>query len=242
MDLKDSFSEWYSVVDPGFTGEKITCRLTSITKIAGSTTTKRVVNVVSLFYGVTTDHVFIDEIRAALRDADDTYVSHDTAELAVVAAGVLYLILSKPGNVANTAALFLLCGEYGGMRGTPRIDAVVVRARNYLFEEGSRVREEVLHLPNMAELLKTPTKKLQAVAKEGTAAAEAESDTNVGLEIQSDILTAFKAYASGMAEALNNLEKRRQEESSVLYWLLGERTLISEEPFENCLLYTSRCV
>jgi hypothetical protein len=233
MDLKQSFSEWYSIVDPGFTGEKISLRLNAITKIAGSTTTKRVVNLVSLFYGITTDQMFINEIRAALRDADDTYVSHDTAELAVVAAGVLYLIMSKAGNVANAAGLLLLSGEYGGMRGTARIDAVVLRARNYLFEEGSRVREEALQFPNMTELLKAPTAKVQAATKNGAPAAGEGSNSDVGLEIHGDLLKALKAYAAGMAQALNILEKRRQEESSVLYWLLGERTLTSEEPFEK---------
>jgi hypothetical protein len=232
MELKDLFPEWYSVVEPGFTSERITRRLTAISKIAASTTKKNLTDLVSLFYGVCLNDAFIGEIRASLRDADDTYVSHDKAELAVVAGGVLYFLLRKSSSVANTAALFLLCGEYGGLRDTARIDAVVVRARNYLTEEGSRVRDEALRFPNMTELLKVATKKLQTATKEKPATEE-EVDSDAGLEIQSDTLTALKAYATGMSEALAVLEKRRLEESSVLYWLLGGSTLISEESFEK---------
>jgi GTPase-associated system helical domain len=231
MDLKEVFSEWYSVVDPGFSGEKIGSRLAAIEKITGSMAVKDLVDLALLFYKQTPKEEFIGRIRVAIRDTDASYVSHDLAELAIAAAGVFYLLFNKPGPVASTAALLLVSGEYGGLRGAKRVDAVIVRAREYLQQEGSRVREQALIFPNLAELLKGAAAKLKAATKE-RAAGEAEADVRTSLDIQGDTVAALKSYAAAIAASLDLLEKRRLEESSVLYWLLGSRSLATEEPFE----------
>jgi GTPase-associated system helical domain len=232
MDLKDLFPEWYAVIDPGFTSSRIAHRLSSISKIAPGILPRRFTSLVALFYGSCGDDGFVKEVRAALREVDETYVSHDTAELAVIAAGVIYQILSKSSSAANAIALLVLCGEFGGLRGVERIDAVVVRARHYLHGEGSRIRDEQLRVPNMMELLKLPIKKYQAANKQ-RAEGEEPDNSVVALDIHNDLFAVLKTYASGLSEAINALEKRRLEESSVLYWLLGGRILFTEEQFEG---------
>lgn len=229
-DLKDLFPEWYAVIDPGFSSSRVANRLSSISKIASGIALSRVTNLVALFYRSCVDEGFVKEVRGALREVDETYVSHDTAELAVIAAGVLYQVLSKSSSAANATALLVLCGEFGGLRGAERVDTVVVRARHYLLEEGSRVRDEQLRFPNMNELLKSPIKKLQTANKQHSESEESDN-SSVALDIHNDLFAVLKTYASGLSEALNALEKRRLEESSVLYWLLGGRTLFSEEQF-----------
>jgi GTPase-associated system helical domain len=232
MELEALFSEWYSVVDPGFTGGRVKNRLTAAAKIAGSVTPANAVDLATTFYAQDATAEFTSNIRAQIRDADDTYVSHDKAELAVICAGVLYTLFQKSGPTSHACALLLLCGEFGGLRGIERIDAVVVRARQYLVEEGTRVRDHALSFPNLTDLLKPATKKLQTATKE-KAAGEPEADVDSSFEIHTDTLKALKNFGTSLIQSLELLESRRLEESSVLYWLLGGRALESEEPFSK---------
>jgi|GEM_PF-3326819 len=232
MELEALFSEWYSVVDPGFTGARVRNRLTAAEKIAASLTLANAVDLATTFYAQDATAEFTSNIRTQIRDADDTYVSHDKAELAVICAGVLYKLFQKSSPTGHACALLLLCGEFGGLRGVERIDAVVVRARQYLVEEGTRVRDLALSFPNFNDLLKPAAKKLQAATKE-KAAGEPDADIDSSFEIHADTLNALKSFGTSLVQSLELLEKRRVEESSVLYWLLGGRALESEEPFNK---------
>lgn len=232
MTLEILFREWYSIVDPGFTTEKVAHRLTAISTIASSLTPSSAVELAAMFYSQDTSPTFTETIRTKVRDADNTYVSHERAELAIVCAGVLYSLFQKSSNLGFTAALLIQSGEFGGLQGASRVDAVVDHARQYLIEEGTNVREKALSFPNLGELLKPATKKLQAATKE-RAASEAEADLDTSFDIDTEILNSLKSFGTNLTLVLERLEKRRLEESSVLYWLLGSRVLESEEPFNK---------
>jgi hypothetical protein len=232
MGFEALFSEWYAVVDPGFTGDRIAKRLGAINKLAASMTLAKAPDLVQLFYSQAGAQEFVDSVRSQLREADDTYVSHDHAELAVVAAGVLHSLFQKSSSVGLAGALLVRCGEFGRLQGATRVDAVVARAGAYLREEGTRVREQALTYPNLGELLKPTAKKLHAATKE-RAAGEAEADVDSSFEIHNDTLSALRSYSNATTQALTLLEKRRLEESSILYWLLGARALESEDAFNE---------
>jgi hypothetical protein len=75
-------------------------------------------------------------------------------------------------------------------------------------------------------------KKLKAATKE-KAPAEADADVESSFEIHADTLSALTSFSANLNENLGLFEKRRLEEASVLYWLLGKRALESEEPFSK---------
>jgi hypothetical protein len=232
MDFKALFSEWYSVVDPGFTGERIDLRLAAVARIAESLTAASAVDLALAFYSQNAGADFTENVRSQIRQEDDTYVSHDQAELAVVCAGVLYTLFHKSSPIGHASGILLLCGEFGGLQGAKRIDAVVVRARQYLIDEGTRVRDQALNFTSLADLLKPAVKKLQAATK-AKAAGEPEANTDSSFEIHADTLNALKSFSANLTQNLELFERRRLEEASVLYWLLGKRALESEEPFNK---------
>jgi hypothetical protein len=230
MEFEALFSEWYSIVDPGFTGERVKLRLRAVAKIAGSLKLNSAVDLAATFYAQDPDPEFTKSIRFHIREADDTYVSHDRAELAVICAGVLYTLFEETSPMSHASALLVACGEFGGLHGSKRIDAIVSRARQYLIEESTRVREHALNFPSLADLLAPAILKLQA-ARENEDGEQTDSDPN--LNIHADTLDALKTFGTNLTQSLELSEKRRLEESSILYWLLGGRVLNSDEPFKK---------
>lgn len=189
MRLKELFPEWYSLVDPGFSSERINSRLAAISKIKDWITLGQLVSLVALFYEDNSNTEFVAQVRTAIKEADDTYVSHDRAELAIVAAAVLYLLLDQPGEIANVSALLLLSGDYGGLQGAKRVDAVVKKAAQYLSDEGTRARDTALRFPDINEILTPAADNLRTLIK-ASADEEAISDEQ-RLEWNKDTLDAL---------------------------------------------------
>ena len=232
MDANKTFSEWYAVVDPGFTGAKVTRRFSAANKLASLLSIKDAPSLVSIFYSQDPGTGFVERVRDIIREEDDTYVSYDQAELAIVAAGALSTLFTKSSIPGRACALLLLCGEFGAFNSSNRIDAVVRSADEYLYTESTRIREQPVTYPDLSDLLKPATKKIQAATKE-RAANEAEPEVDDCLAIDTDVLSALKTFGSALTKSLVTLEKRRLEESSVLYWLVGARALVTETAFRD---------
>jgi hypothetical protein len=104
--LNDNFGAWLRDVVPSFTGEERDNRLALIRQFAPTVPQEDVVALVLLFYQSKTDGLLADRLRAAVRvDVDPGFSEKNNAELAILAAGILYELLERGGSIAGTLAL-----------------------------------------------------------------------------------------------------------------------------------------
>lgn len=220
--LEDKFSEWYSLVVPKAEKEQVNARLASVSDLSKGLKQAQVPQLIRQFYRLPVDTAYVETLRKALDAKDGKYIpSEDAAELAVIAAATVCLAVAKPSHIADAVALGVSCVEAAGMRKAERIDAVVVQCRQYLLDEGVRVREEKKTIPKLAtDAFLTGIKGLPPHYPAGLPTYGEALD---GLLVS--FAGALDKYAKDLGEFIEGIERLRTEESTILYWILGERTV-----------------
>jgi len=232
MDFESRFMEWYSVAVPGFDLKQGKSRLEAVREMRTGVSKSNMSGFIRLFFSLPLSTEFVDWFRARLKQKDESYVSHDQAELAVVAAGLLYSLLETNSELANIAALAIFCVEAAGIRKQPRVDDVVFRSREYLVQQGVAVRE------NRVMTCSFPGSSLLENAQE----EESDKESDLSRTEATTILNTLHSCFEKIEKNLISLERRHREESDILYWLMGESTLGRHEhfsgfkPAEACLL------
>jgi hypothetical protein len=107
----------------------------------------------------------------------------------------------------------------------------VAKARQYLVEEGVRVREQFIRLPALRDTLQTA---LADVNEEdpGTADNEVGEDED-GEAALRRIVDALADYGDLVGDSFALIEARRAEQSDILYWLLSGRRHLSGVPLNG---------
>lgn len=231
-DLDDIFGAWLKVVLPDSGIAERDQRLGVIRKYVATVSKEDILNLVFAFYSAATSQPTVERLRSAMRDVDTSFGPKDDAELAVVAAGVLFEIFAKGGDLATTAALAILCADFGALADTNHITELITKARQFINTEGIRLREESIELPNLREALYTslkPENENDGDAEEADTKEDgAESDASLRR-----IVGVLAEYGDKVERSLTSIEARRAEQSDILYWLLSGRRHIAGIPLNG---------
>jgi hypothetical protein len=226
--LEDKFSEWYSIAVPNFTPQQAAARLQAVAVLKQGLKSNNVRSLVRLFYGMPVGDTYLQSFRKVLKDKDGTYVSNDMAELSIVAGGVIYSAVAEPDSIADAASLAVSCMEAAGLREKRRLDDVVNRCKAYLVEESVRVRD------SENQISEFPYKSFAvAIAKFKSSYTDPEA---FGAAVDDHLLklnAALKEYTKAVDETISRMERRRREESNILYWLFGQTTTTDRIPYSG---------
>ncbi len=230
--LDEKFGGWLGEVIPSFTVEDRDKRLALIRTFAPTVVKADIVALVMLFYLAKTDGALPDRLRAAMRnDVEANFSEKNNAELAVMAAGLLYELLDRGGITASIAGLLLMSAEFGSLAQNARVQDVVEHSYSFLVEEGIRLRERNINLPNLESLLGTalenPTGEKSPEDEDETVDEEADADNEIPAPLQR-IVRVLGEYGAAINEAIGAVESCRTEESNILYWLLSGRRRIQD--------------
>lgn len=93
--LEDTFGAWLKLVLPNSGMTERDQRLGVVRTFADTISKKDLLGLTFAFYSEPTTTPVIERLRAAMRDVDTSFGPKDNAELAVLAAGVLFAVLDK---------------------------------------------------------------------------------------------------------------------------------------------------
>lgn len=227
--LDDAFGAWLKVVLPDSGIKERNERLGVIRTLVAAMTRKDLLNLVFTFYSNAPGQPTVHRIREGMRAIDTSFGPKDDAELAVLAAGVLYGILEVRGDLASTAALAMLCADFGALAGNPHIAEVVTKARRIVSTEGIRVREADIELPNLKEALRSALEP-ENESEEDADVDQEDSATEASL---SRVVAVLSDYGDKLEQSLALIDARRAEQSDILYWLLSGRRQIEGAPLKG---------
>lgn len=228
MNLEDKFPEWYAIVVPNFTAAQAESRLKAALAIAKGLKKPLVPQLVRMFYRLPVEEAYKNDFRQQLKGEDPQYVSNDEAELAIIAGAVIVSKLKESSNEADAIALAVRCVEAGGLRKSERTNDVVNQCQEYLVHEAVRVRSEHPKLPEF------PDKTLAAtIGKVKEKIGDLNTYSQAVEEQLLKLASSIRAQFDRTADLVATLERRRTEESNILYWLFGEATIEGRSPYST---------
>jgi hypothetical protein len=231
--LDGKFGAWLKIVLPDSGIAERDQRLNVIREFVATVSKEDILTLDFAFYSAATEQPTIERLRSAMRVIDTSFDSKNDAELAVLAAGVLFEILERGGDLAATTALAILCADFGALAGNNHVTELVTKARQFIGAEGIRIREEGVALPNLGEVLRSalePRDKEEDKDAEDTNAEEDDADNEPSLH---RVVGALADYGDKIHQSLASIEARRAEQSDVLYWLLSGRRQITGVPLKG---------
>jgi len=222
-----SFADWYSQASLTFDGDMLELRWSAIELFVKKLDSRHVPDLIRMFYSRPTSDSFKEELRLAAKEIDKTFLMNkDDAELSILAGGAIALTVSGQGSkIADSVALGVSCMEAKGLRRVGRIQGVVDDASAYLTTESIRIRE-VSELP---PIVTVDVAKALTALKASTADPEAFSVA--GEMAFRNLTTGLEAFDEAIRRVVDDLNN--QEQSNILWWLFGERTLDQRIKFQD---------
>jgi len=220
------FADWYRRVAIEPKGETLEKRWQAIEAFVESLDAADALELVRLFYArPSRDSGFIEKYRTTFKDTDPTFPMRDNdPELGVLAGVTLVHLLEKDAaELADVAALGMVCAACRGLRQDVPVPEIGDRARRYLLKRSSSLRASrevpAVTIPELelAEILDSLKKSCQG--NNLTVLAEPIIPPFEELQL------AIRQLATSAEKAVNHLTKLQQlwqEESDILWWLFGE--------------------
>jgi hypothetical protein len=218
--LQEVFPAWYSLVDPTAESAKIVALVSSITTTASKFPHSDARKLIRLFYRFPVDQAFESNFRKMAQEGSEQSAAGDGAMLAILAGAVIYAIAAKSSTAADAVSLGVQCIEISGVRSANRIDQVVQQTQHYLKAEGVRVRESNGKTPVFQD--EAFTKQLSGLSAHHGAGLPTYAPQLE--EILGKLSQAIGKFSKEVAKHIDEFAQVREEESDILYWLLGEKT------------------
>lgn len=234
--LDDTFGAWLKLVLPDSGIQERDLRVGVIREFASTASAADIIELVLAFYCSATDHPTMERLRSAMRVIDTSFGVKDDSELAVVAAGILFELLDNGGELAATAALAILCAEFGALGKNDHVEELVTKALHFVGDEGVRVREQGVRLPSLRKALGSVLDSRDGQEHGGSGDGEdpeEESDEDDIEKRLRDVIRVFADYGDKIEQSLTSIEARRAEQSDILYWLLSGRRHITGIPLRG---------
>jgi hypothetical protein len=228
--MHKNFADWYDAVSLRPEAKTLELRWQAVEVLAEELKVSDAPSLVRAFFSLGNDSQYLEAIRTAARNADQTYVSNDDQnELTVLAGGAIASVVSQSSAAADAVALAISCLDAQGLRKSRRLQGVVDVAMRYLADESVKVRT----------VEKLPVEKLDVAAlntlidqRGGTAVSDVAS-VWTGLDVVlKKFLAEYKKFAES-ASSLNNAQTRQREESEILWWLFSEHTMDGSKAFSD---------
>jgi hypothetical protein len=229
--LEERFGVWLKMVLPNSGIAERDSRLGVINEFVATVNNEDILDLVFAFFTKATEQPTVERLRSAMRVVDTSFGPKDDAELAVIAAGALFTIVEQRCQLATTAALAILCADFGALTETDHIIEVVTKARQFVAAEGVRIREESVELTNLREALQSALESKE----EGDNAQIPDAEKRAAKSEASlrRVVNVLADYGDKVEQSLASIEARRSEQSDILYWLLSGRRQIEGVPLNG---------
>lgn len=185
----------------------------------------------------------MEKMRAAFTTSDSPLPTRgNDLEMRVLAGGVLEQLLGGTDNIADVAALAVVCAPHiaEASEGCGRMfDDLGGSAKSHLVWQSGQRRK----LAPTSDLKVEPTHTAVAEALKKLKPDEAVADATYMTKIHTQMVNIVNAMAkltTNVDLVVNTAQKNAvknqtilQEETDILWWLFGERSRDLKEPFEN---------
>jgi hypothetical protein len=120
----------------------------------------------------------------------------------------------------------LNASEFGGLRGANRIQDVISQGDHFLKSEGIRIREQSIEIFDLQRAFAVHAEK----EEEDETVEDEPDDGTIPIEVIVDELGKF---GTSVAQAITMTERRRKEESNILFWLISGRRRSDAQPLSK---------
>lgn len=226
--MYEHFADWYSLVAPQFDSKRLEDRWNAAVAYADSLNVPDASGAARVLLNRTNVQPQHDAIRQLAKKIDSTYISTDDAlEIRVICAGATAHLLTKRSHAANAIALSVLCGIFQRNDLESFVSEVAGICKRALITEAARVRDSDLVFPVFSP--KTINESLKAQAPPPDLPS-----------VQSNLAGAITAVTNSLSnylgtanEAISQIRTVQQEESDILWWLMGAHSLKTNLPFSK---------
>lgn len=227
----NQFADWYRLANLTFTAEGLEKRSQGIEQLGVEIKYDSVLDIVRLSRGEYVPPTFLNSVIEAFAQFDLTFPRRDnTVEVQVLAGCVIaYLLKGKPSSKSDVAALASVTSDFFSIRRQTIIPDFLEMAQLYLRAEGDRVRQLADIDSTSSAPQKTISQKEINIAKEAvTQGFSAASVVGVVDTLISEITqgrATISEFLNVLVKANSGLKGNQeilQEESNILWWLLGE--------------------
>lgn len=236
------FPDWYRVAGIQPDSENVVKRWAGVEAIVANLDTNKALDVARLFLGLTTlSTESKDQFSSAFRKTDPAFPMRDNdLELRVLSAAVAAHYLESQRTAAGDAlALALVSGACVDLRPSMLLPEIVTIAKNYIFQEGQKVREHS-EVPEIKGIAKGD----QLLADAKTTATQNNMPALVdalAAPLQELSATVAKS-ANDAANHLNNAIATLIEQTNILWWIFAGISRDRSRPYaeiefaEACLV------
>lgn len=232
--MHKDFADWYRLVDLQPQGETIEKRWQAIEQFCESVNAAQALELIRLFYERSAqDADFLEIFRSPFKSADVTFQMRDnTAELQVLAgATIVQLLEGDRYELADVVALGIVCTDYRGRRRNISIPEIVNRARQYLVSQSESLRapKEVPSFtkPDLQPLF-SEEQLLQPFSENNW--IKVANQLHVLYTHYNQTISQLAATTEEVTSHLSDLQRLRQEESNILWWLFAEYSRDLNQP------------
>jgi hypothetical protein len=226
--VNDHFADWYSLVSPQFDAKRLEDRWAAAVAYADSLEVAHAPDAVRLLLNFSNTHEQRDAIRKHARTRDSTYIlTDDSLEVRVICAGAIANALTKRSYTADAIALSLLCGLFQKDQVESFVAEVSSASKRYLVSEGGFLRSDQCEIREISTNGVLDTVKAQAVVGDF-----ASAHSNL-LSAITAVMKAVDDHFESANNTISQIRKVQQEESDILWWLMGAQSLKTNLPYSK---------
>ncbi len=234
--MLDEFPNWYLEVNSEPTNELIEARLDGIEELVVKLSSKDLPSLVLLAFGIKNQQdEYVTSFSKFFQEHDKAFrVSNNVAEHSVLAASALVRLFEDPeySDLALQGSLSVSCISLLGRRESPANPWLFDYASTYLRSTSGQLR----HRDEGCSSLKTyetfPKEKLEELK----AADNWKDSVSLIFDHLNATLRVVNSQASSVSQMLLELERFQlllEEESDILWWLLGNASRDFDKPFSE---------
>jgi hypothetical protein len=222
------FADWYREVSIDPKADELTKRWQGIESFSQDSDAADLVELARLFHGLPLRDVkFDDKFRGALKGADDAFAMQgNLPELRVLAGATLVRHFEYEGLWMAAAALCIVCPSAHGLRQPPAV-GILNHARQALLQRSSMLRrKKAASIPNLD--VSAPLQEVKT-ALQNNQLPNLAGPLNTLLQGLATAVGQLNTWAQRASEE----QELRQEESDVLWWLIGGHSRDLSVPFSS---------
>lgn len=222
--MHQSFSDWYRIAAIEPTEEILNNRWEGIEAVVSKLDTQSSLDLVRLFLGKLSDGAdFKDKFKNSFKEADPTFrMTDNELELQVLAGVSIIQCLSGNKNDIVTA-IATICAYFQDTSSMPPLQDVPRIAHEFVVNRslGVRSRGEIASIKtDLANLKEQKQALLEQMPQNNYSAAQEQMDALIGKIQQNN--TQLISKINKTTRAINDSLLLQQEETQMLWWLMGE--------------------
>lgn len=220
------FSNWYLEVNPEPTSELLEARWAGIQSLSETITNSKLSTLVFIAFNLDLkDQEFLQEFAAHFIQHDKSFrTKKNNIEFSVLASAALALLMENTSSVkAIKAALAISCVSAMGKRNNPSAPWLIIHAEHFLHDCSAQLRADEIE----SETLVTFSVFSKKTLEEQIAANSWQECVSQLFDMLNRTISSVNKVSSQVSENIEFFEKQLkllQEESDILWWLIGDHS------------------